>query len=506
MINKIKKEGLIIAILLLAAFLRFSNVNIDLPYVFHPDEHSIVNNAVDIIKTGNYNPNFFIYPSAYTYIQVPVDILRFISGVGQGIFKNLESASYSDFYHANRTVTAFLGTTTILIIYLSVKQLFNKKIALLASLLTTFFSLHVQHSHFVTTDIPTGFFAMLSFYFSILFYKYKKNKFFLISCFLAGITASTKYNALFIFLVPVLTYIYQMKIKFWKNHILYLGLAILFFGFFIGTPFSVFDLSHFLSDLAKVTRHYRVYGHFGAEGRSNIVYYFKTFYVDLGLALSLLLPVGIFYLLKERKFKEILMILIFPIAYLLFMMKLKAQFPRNIIPIIPYMSILTALGFKYVWDLINKLKYKKILTALLFIFAFYYPLLKSLSIHYAFAHPHFSLSVKKKIEKEFPDDAKFAYERYGPPMNRRIGDINKAIISHALDFYKRREFDYLILNDIMYDRAFDSPEKNKDKLVKYKNIINQTELIKEYYAPRRRILGVNFLLRGPKEIKIYKLK
>ena len=57
------------ALFILALALRVWGVTWSLPYVGHVDEPKIVNSAVHIVKTGDFNPHLFIWPSLVIYAQ-----------------------------------------------------------------------------------------------------------------------------------------------------------------------------------------------------------------------------------------------------------------------------------------------------------------------------------------------------------------------------------------------------------------------------------------------------
>ena len=79
---------LLVLILLLALFLRLYGLGFSLPYTIHPDEPNVVDHAVATIKTGDWNPHWFIYPSGYHYLQVGVQTLQLLWGIARGVYSS----------------------------------------------------------------------------------------------------------------------------------------------------------------------------------------------------------------------------------------------------------------------------------------------------------------------------------------------------------------------------------------------------------------------------------
>lgn len=67
-INFIKKNIIIISILILSTFMRFTGFLYGLPDYPDPDEPVVISKAVNIFK-GDLNPHFFNYPSLFLYIN-----------------------------------------------------------------------------------------------------------------------------------------------------------------------------------------------------------------------------------------------------------------------------------------------------------------------------------------------------------------------------------------------------------------------------------------------------
>ena len=103
-------------ILALAAMLRFVGIGSGIPFNIGVDEPEIMDRAIRMMRTGDFNPHFFDYPGLYFYVQLGVACLRFIVGATAGHWTSLDQVDAADFYLWGRAVTALLGTLTVFLV------------------------------------------------------------------------------------------------------------------------------------------------------------------------------------------------------------------------------------------------------------------------------------------------------------------------------------------------------------------------------------------------------
>ena len=150
MMKIIKNPGLLlIVILLIASFLRFYEIT-KLPPGFYPDEAMYANNSVEAWETGHFK---VFYPENYGR---------------EGLWPNIIGFFIVRFGHEPwipRAVAAVFGILTVLGVYFLAKELFSKKIGLLASffLATSFW--HINFSRIGFRAIMAPFFLVWAVYF-----------------------------------------------------------------------------------------------------------------------------------------------------------------------------------------------------------------------------------------------------------------------------------------------------------------------------------------------------
>ena len=233
-------------IFLISFVLRFYFVFNNYPFVFHPDESTVINSTINL--RYNLNPKHFDWPTTYYYLNYPLYGL-FERGVGN-LNRNFEGFIYVikdiDYYIISRTLTAVLGSINVLIIYLIIRALGkDRSVAELGAVIFSLFPFHISRSALALTDVPMLLFASLTILLLIKYIISNSSTYLFLSCFFAGLSTSTKYNGYMIFISIFLAIfiIRGFKLREWATYLncgFYSAL-----GFLIGTPYSLLDYKTF---------------------------------------------------------------------------------------------------------------------------------------------------------------------------------------------------------------------------------------------------------------------
>ena len=179
---------LLVGILLVAAFLRLTNLSWDMNTHIHPDERflTMVSDAMKLPKSlgeffdstkskmspYNLNYNFFVYGT------LPLFIVRVVAEIANNFNKiaqlwtaapgqPLYLIGYDGIHLVGRALSGIFDLGCVLLAFVIGRRLYSKKVGLLAAALYTFAVLPLQQSHFYTVDTFGTFFAMLTFYFAV---------------------------------------------------------------------------------------------------------------------------------------------------------------------------------------------------------------------------------------------------------------------------------------------------------------------------------------------------
>ena len=103
---------LLLILLLVGFFTRFSGIMFGLPYLHHWDEPPVVRTAIRIMQSGDWNPHYFHYPSLLIYLQIPFYILNYFRLMGSGQLSSLADIVTSVQTGWSWTITTFWWNRT----------------------------------------------------------------------------------------------------------------------------------------------------------------------------------------------------------------------------------------------------------------------------------------------------------------------------------------------------------------------------------------------------------
>jgi 4-amino-4-deoxy-L-arabinose transferase-like glycosyltransferase len=180
-------------VLVTAAALRFWGLGHGIPAGVGQDEAEIMNRAVAMMRSGDFNPHFFGHPALYMYVQMAVASLRFLAGAGSGSWTSVAQVSAGNFYLWGRVVSALLGVATVYVVYL-IGSRWGARHALLAAGLVAVMPNQVQASHSVAADVAMTFFVMLTFLLALRALEQPNGKRFALAGVMAGLAGGTLYS------------------------------------------------------------------------------------------------------------------------------------------------------------------------------------------------------------------------------------------------------------------------------------------------------------------------
>ena len=351
--------SIIILIIFFAFILRYFQLNVGLPYLYFWDEPLTASNALQMIKTGDYNPYFFKYGSLMIYLNLLIDQLYCIYLSLTGDLASVENIrigadtgwhwtiSHPSFYFWNRFLTATMGTATVFIAYLISRSICNRWTGIISAFFLSILPIHIVHSGFVTMDAPVALFVSLVALFSILFIDQKKIIYFILSLICVGFATAIKYNSCLVILLPIASLIWMSyRDELSRQKFYWLAIPCLpAVTFFFIMPYAILDFPNFIKDVLHQINYYKTTGHPGATispGWDYFAFQIREFYQNIGLTGTILFAIG----LAGTIFRPVLLlILLFPASYLVFMSGMTVNFHRNFIQVYPFIAVFTGVAF-----------------------------------------------------------------------------------------------------------------------------------------------------------------
>jgi len=343
-----RPKYLVIAIIVLALFLRLWGMCFGLPYLYHPDEPRYITRSIQIFNTGDFNLDYFLKPSlliylnalAYTvYFFIKSCIFMIPSSVPNAtiLTMGIGKISVIDVFILGRALSVFFGTLVVLLAFFIGKTLTrDKRIGLLSALFMALSPTAVVHSHFITTDTLLVLFLMLSFLMAIKIYREGKSLHYIMAAVFVGLATATKYNGIFTVFFIIVAHFFRYGRKGFRDYKLYFSFLLSIIAFFAVTPFALINYKKFFYDLSAGSKHYSG-GHEGMEGHS-----FNWYLTYLWRVEGPIVLLALFGFIKGvyRRSKEIVILASFPIIYFILISFLPVRNDRTLLPVLPFLFLM----------------------------------------------------------------------------------------------------------------------------------------------------------------------
>ncbi|HEX2916819.1 MAG TPA: phospholipid carrier-dependent glycosyltransferase [Chloroflexia bacterium] len=359
----------VVALTLLGFWLRVWGQRNGLPYIIPSDENLIVDVGTRILKTGNFDPQMYYYPSFYLYLEAIVGISHFIWGSFTGLYTSVNDLPDKTFaittapqmYLWERTFTALVGTAAIPLAYIaSVKLWKDRRVGVLAAGFVTFSALATEHSHYVAVDMPTATLALAALWPAWNIVEKGRRRDYIIAGIVAGLASATKWNGVTVIALPLLAHLLR-QIKTvpagtaplpWVGRRYFtpeLLITLLATGltFLVTTPYI----------FARIKGYSDAFGTNITKYRLSTVEYatdtpwlgnLQTIWQD-SLMLFVLGIAGVILLFLRRRLPDLL-VLSFPLIYLLSINGYRLIYQRNVLPLTIYFALLAAVFSIWIFD------------------------------------------------------------------------------------------------------------------------------------------------------------
>ncbi len=370
-----------LALFLLAAALRVWGVHWSLPYVIHADESRIVDVGARIIKTGDLDPHWYVYPSLTMYLQAAVYKLNLIWGTWRGYYAGPQSipdqnhilALAPELYLWGRTFNALIGAATVAGLYWLGRSIFGRAAGLVAALLLLVSPLHIEHSHYLMTDVPMAALGV-----AVLAASWKLAispgvRIALLAGLFVGLCAGAKYNGAYIAVVPAVAWLLAWKL--WRDKgqppavhsrrfVQWLAVAVAMaaaslVGFLASNPFVLLNWTDWTRGFLFEVNDYQPVTSLGAMWVA-FTTYVEGFWDTEGIlvvasSISTVILLAAIARSKEnsRLVRAAWLLLLFPLAYTLLMSRYAQVRERNMVVVVPFLCLLAGYGVSRVAEAIQ---------------------------------------------------------------------------------------------------------------------------------------------------------
>ncbi|MCY3740939.1 MAG: glycosyltransferase family 39 protein [Candidatus Poribacteria bacterium] len=474
--NKTKISFVLGFCLIMGLILRLWAINFGLPFFSHIDEEHYLPRALRILRSQDLNPHYFRNPPLLTYLYSIVLFLYFVFGKLIGWFTSMRDfvelyfSNMTSFFVIARTLNALFGVGICLVVYKVGKKLFDKITGLIASILVCSSFLMVRDSHYAVNDIPGTFFLILSFSYIVSIYTQGRLKDYILSGLFAGMAVATKYNMGIIIFPLVLSHFFANRGIVFNRNFICAGLSCLI-GFFLFCPWILLDYRTFWEQFAEQFM-FSKRPWPGASSTPSYIQYFFTLLWGYGLLPFCFFIIGSIFLSREKEKQKLLLILCCPLFYYLPLGAMKLFFVRFVIPLIPYLSILSAYG---IISLAGRISYKhrRVALVLLILVSISQGVIFSCKHNYLISKTNTRIIARNWINNNLPHGSKIVTEGYGPSLrvyydkgrfmqninNYQVEEVGKKLSKSSLNEYKQQDINYIITSSYISRRYLDRPDE-----------------------------------------------
>lgn len=267
-------------------------------------------------------------------------------------------------YSLQRILSAFVGSITIVLLYILASKFYNSKIALISSLILSLTPHYFAHSRVATQENFVSFMTLVTvcFFFFALRTRKLKHRFYIISGVLLGLSIATKYNSLFFLVLFLLLTLSEFGRRFLKSRFLILKNDLILIPFLaLGTFYAVWPwlwpdpVGRFLSSVSRINGS-RYFEYFLGQFPSPHSWYYFFVYLFATTPPIILLGVflfGIKFIFKRGKY-DFWFLMYFLTPLMATFSPLKMDGIRYIFPIYPAMAIISGVGFYFLIDISGK--------------------------------------------------------------------------------------------------------------------------------------------------------
>src|SRR5512139_3268953 len=328
-----------------ALLLRLWGIGFGLPQEYHIDEHFYYPHAWSLGQGQLVLPDQAHGPSLYLgLLLIGQKIMQalFFSGLSAEQFGALRDTNPWPYLVSARILSALLGALTIPIVYLLAKRFRDRGVGVAAAVLMTVLFFHVRDSHFGVPDTLTTLFAAATVWLSLRACQTRQPRDLLGAGLCAGLATGAKYTTVVVTVAVIVAALLVGTT--WRQRVKLLGAAALGVaaGFVIGYPNLLLNPGIFVKDISFL---FARVGE-GFEGwrivpDNSAVFYLDTLVWSTGIAAVILAGVGLVAALARHRAEDLVLVS-FPLTYLVVMSLSQGHFGRYLLPMLPLTTVLIA--------------------------------------------------------------------------------------------------------------------------------------------------------------------
>lgn len=483
----------------------------DLPYTPETDEPFLVEPALRIAWSGDWNPRWFGYPGSTVIYPLALGY-RVAHVVRDGGSFRGESpmlrlrilATPGAYYLPARWLSVGYAVVAIVLVAVIGTMAAGSLVGAASALFALACPLAIDMARQVRSDSAATCFGLLCL--ALLFRLRDRPT--LARQLLAGATAGLAIASRYVMavLVPILLAVdvelaWRRGPHRWGDMLA--GLVAVPLVFCAVTPYLLLDLPTARASLAQAAA-WQHGGHLGADGRGpfgNLWWYLTDALPHAATpAHALLAVVGLVVVLRGRE-SRLLLLVGYAALSLAGMSLATVHWARWTIPILPVLWILAAVGLRTV---VERLRPVLGARAVAIVFAgavaalSFAPATRVVAMSQLHAVPSTRIVAREWLLANVPPETRLAQEFYTAPLQGThfVPEELFALSQQPLAYYRKRRFRYLLVSSAVYERFEAEPERYAEQVAFYRDLAAQATLRQEFTPSAT---------RGGPVIRVYEL-
>jgi 4-amino-4-deoxy-L-arabinose transferase-like glycosyltransferase len=244
------RRTLLLVILGVAAAARLWHLTAGVPHAVGIDEPQVIDRAIRILKTGDWNTHLFDYPSLVIYFHAAVAIVRFLWGALSGEWTSLDGFTIAAIYEAGRAAAALVGVATVWLTYRLGAELGDRRAGLVGAALLAVAPMHVRESQYILTDVPMTALATLAVWCAVRAARHGTTRAYAWAGAASGLAAAAKYTGGVAFVAVVAAWLINERRARDRGLKIAAAFGAAVLAFLIGAPYTLLDMPEFLDGFA----------------------------------------------------------------------------------------------------------------------------------------------------------------------------------------------------------------------------------------------------------------
>jgi len=472
------KKAALLVIIFLGLSLRVIGSDWGFPFLLHPDEPVVADVPFDMAKRASLDPGEYNHPDHFGIYANAVMYHAASYIVYQRPLTETFNAHKLLFYRISRIFIALLGTACIVAAYLIGKE-FSTNTGPIAALLVAIFPSYVDHSHYITADIPLTLFMLSVILFVIRYMKDPTDRNLLAaSCFLA-LSVSEKYPGGLGLLLILSAIVYKTRGEKTTRRSIFKALAGFLVSLFIVSPYLIINFHEAV--MAVFTNAYPV--HLGADGLGwpgNMAFYATSYLKFSGVIMLLFFFLGTLSVIRKKE--TYAAPVFFGLLYWVVLSKVGLHWERWALPMYTCPLIVSAHGIAVAHEKAAQLSRRHLvpLWCVAFVLIIGKLLLASSVVTAQFTLQDTRFASYLFARKTGIPEENTLYEGFTPfyPSNMRNGSVLNAY--NTLD--KNKSIRYVIVSSDLYDRYLGEGDRFQAEAEFYRRVFS-LPLVRTF-APR----------------------